>query len=50
MMIGMKMEKLAISSFWVSFIVIICDMCIVESNSRVCEKGGCVVEELSKIR
>ena len=46
----MKVGRIAIGSLRLVFIQIIGDSCLGESNSRVVEIGGCVIEEVSQWR
>ena len=48
MIMGKKMERIALGILWLLFIQIICDLRIEELDSIVVEKGGCVSEEVSK--
>ena len=45
MIMGMKVGRIVIVSLRLVFIQVIGYSCLVESNSIVVEKGGCVIEE-----
>ena len=47
---GMKVGRIAIVSLRLVFIQIIGDPCLRESNSKVVEIGGCVIEEVGNWR
>ena len=46
MIMGMKVGRIVIGGLRLVFIQIIGDPCLGESNSKVVEIGGCVIEEV----